>query len=335
MLDGTIRILEKEQKDEEDRSVYCRKELKNRRGEKRGVKREIESLDAWRKDAKEDVAGVKEEIQGLKEEVAATDEAAEEATAERKAENALFETSRAENLVVVELLRKAQMRLAEFYGGGVLVEMRPGRSSVVADSSSPKPVLVDEDHGESTGADEDDGDIREGEAESPTAGKASLNEDPEELVPLSFLQSSSQGEEEEALSTATTRNKGAGASIERLLARLRHDLELEIQEAEQAERLEQEDFEKALNSAKTAREAKVQAMEKAETVLAERSAEIQRNRDRAAGEERGLAALLDATGDIHQECDPLLQNLEVRRQARAKEMEGLRRAKQVLGSAGG
>merc|ERR1719245_1745796 len=66
---------------------------------------------------------------------------------------------------------------------------------------------------------------------------------------------------------------------------------------------------------------------------ADMEAELQTHKERKAAGEKELMATLKYISSLHAECDWLLQYFDVRKEARAGEVDSLKRAKAVLNGA--
>merc|ERR1719222_536698 len=76
-----------------------------------------------------------------------------------------------------------------------------------------------------------------------------------------------------------------------------------------------------------------QTLANKEKVKAELEAELESNTEEKGVTEKSLMATLEHISSLHAECDWLLQYYEVRKEARAGEVESLETAKAVLSGA--
>merc|ERR1719261_756943 len=83
-------------------------------------------------------------------------------------------------------------------------------------------------------------------------------------------------------------------------------------------------------NAKTKRKQDTNTITEKEAVKAELETEFQKNTDAKKAQETELAALQEFNQNLHKECDWLLQNFDVRREARGDEIAALNKAKMVL-----
>merc|ERR1719230_2115132 len=70
-----------------------------------------------------------------------------------------------------------------------------------------------------------------------------------------------------------------------------------------------------------------------ESTLADTQASLEKDTDAKASTSKELGATLQYIQSLHNECDWLLQYFEVRKEARASEMDALGKAKAVLSGA--
>merc|ERR1719271_2379872 len=70
-----------------------------------------------------------------------------------------------------------------------------------------------------------------------------------------------------------------------------------------------------------------------EAQKAQLEGELQAAKDSKAAQEKELKATQEALHDTHQDCDWLLENFDLRKQARADELDALAKAKAVLSGA--
>merc|ERR1719155_143008 len=111
------------------------------------------------------------------------------------------------------------------------------------------------------------------------------------------------------------------------------DLTKEMTEAETGEKLAQEDYETMMKESAEKRATDTETLANKEKVKAELEAELESNTEEKGATEKSLMATLEHISSLHAECDWLLQYYEVRKEARAGEVESLETAKAVLSGA--
>jgi hypothetical protein len=111
------------------------------------------------------------------------------------------------------------------------------------------------------------------------------------------------------------------------------DVKKEIQEMEFEEKDAQEEYEIMVNEAAAKRAADTKSIEEKTAVKAGLEDEIVKNGDQKAAEEDELMATKQYIADLHADCDWLINNFETRKEARANEIDALKKAKAVLSGA--
>merc|ERR1719213_234639 len=111
------------------------------------------------------------------------------------------------------------------------------------------------------------------------------------------------------------------------------DLTKEMTEAETTEKDAQGDYEQAMKDAADKRAADTKTLADKEKAKAETAASMEANTEEKKATTKTLMATLEYIQSLHAECDWLLQYFEVRKEARAGEVESLKTAKAVLSGA--
>merc|ERR1719335_1519950 len=115
MIDGMVKVLGEEQKDDDTQKAYCDKEFETTSKEKSDMEKAIESSAAAIEEMSEESATLADEIASLQKEVKDLDKAVAEATEQRKEEHAEFITFQTENGAALQLIEKAKNKLFKFY----------------------------------------------------------------------------------------------------------------------------------------------------------------------------------------------------------------------------
>merc|ERR1719231_663325 len=111
------------------------------------------------------------------------------------------------------------------------------------------------------------------------------------------------------------------------------DLDKEMTEASTEEKDAQKEYEEAMDDAAKKRAADVKAMATKEKAKADAEETLSTDSASKKVEEKELMATAQYLGDLHQECDWLMQNYDLRKSARADEVQNLKEAKAVLAGA--
>jgi len=111
------------------------------------------------------------------------------------------------------------------------------------------------------------------------------------------------------------------------------DLDKEMQEAEIEEKDAQEEYEQMMDDAAKKRAEDSKAITEKEAAKAGAESDLTAFTDERAGQSDELMATKEYMSQLHAECDWLLQNHQLRKEARADEVDALKKAKAVLSGA--
>merc|ERR1719316_1756397 len=114
---------------------------------------------------------------------------------------------------------------------------------------------------------------------------------------------------------------------------LKADLEKQIQELEFSEKDAQSEYETMVKDAAAKRAADSKSISEKESAKAEMEAEVIANEDKKKAETEELMATKEYISELHADCDWLIENYGMRKEARANEVDALKKAKAVLSGA--
>merc|ERR1719313_1631578 len=132
-----------------------------------------------------------------------------------------------------------------------------------------------------------------------------------------------------AFSKKSEESNGVIAMIDLMIK----DLTKEMTEAKATEENAQEDYDQAMKDAADKRAADSKSLADKAKAKAELEAELEASTEEKAATEKSHMATLEHIQSLHAECDWLLQYYQVRKEARAGEVESLKTAKAVLSGA--
>jgi len=118
-----------------------------------------------------------------------------------------------------------------------------------------------------------------------------------------------------------------------LMDQMVKDVEMDMQEAKMTEENSQKDYEQAMKDAANKREKDSKSIVTKEGERAEVTTKLEANREGKSTKESQLGDATDKLNELHQSCDFLLDNYDSRKEARAKESDGLKQSKAVLAGA--
>merc|ERR1719323_466313 len=302
MVDDMKDVLKKEQYDDDHKKEYCATQLDTADDKKKGVSRTLADQESAIERAEEGIATLKSEIASLEDGIAALDKSVTEAMVQRKEEHEAFTELMASDSAAKDLLAVAKNRLNKFYSPKLY--------------KAPKAKELTEEQR-----------IAVNMGVETTPAPSSLVEvaarlhrkDAPPPPPETFDAYAKKGQE------AT----GVIGMIDLLVK----DLDKEMTEAETEEQDSQKDYEAAMKDASEKRRADSTLLTEKSSAKADLEGDLQSHKEGKAAAKKELYATLKYIQSLHLECDWLMQNYEVRKEARAGEMDSLSQAKAILSGA--
>jgi chromosome segregation ATPase len=298
MIDDMVALLKKEQADDEQHKAYCEGELDSSADEKKDLKTKLASLASAISEMRDEIAALGEKIAALTAENAALDKSVADATEQRKAEHSDFTAKVQLNEAAIQLIFKAKNRLNKFYNPDLHV------AAPVAEPT---------------------------EEELSHSFKVSFVQ----LKKISLKKAN--GPELEAAPETWEggyQSKGKKSnSVMALMDRLSKELETEVKEAEHDEKTSQKDYEELMADAQENKAANTKSIADKNKSRADLEVKLEETKTQNIVTSDQLTTLEGYISDLHQSCDFILANFEVRREARTSEQESLVNAKAVLGGA--
>merc|ERR1719468_1053007 len=311
LIDKLVATLKEEQLDDEHKKEYCNKQLDFTEDKVKGLKQTTEDLEVLIEDTKEKVATLKDDLKALAEGLAALDKEVTEQTATRQEEHGDFSELMASNSAAKELLGVAKNRLNKFYNPKLY-------------KAPPKRVLSEEERIT----------VNMGGTLAPTAPPGGIaGTGVTAFVQVGFHhQREAPPPPPEAVAAYSKKNQmnsGVIAMIDLLIA----DLDKEMTEAEVTEKDAQAEYESFMKDAATKRVTDSKTITDKEEAKANGEAALLKAKEESTSKMKELMATEGYMSSLHAECDWLLSNFDLRREARAGEVESLQKAKAVLAGA--
>merc|ERR1719183_135720 len=293
MCDDMVALLKKEQADDDHKKEYCNKQFDIADDKRKGLEQSIADSEKAIEDAEESIATLADEIKALEGAIKELDKSVDEATEQRKNENKEFKELMAADGAAKELIGVAKNRLNKFYNPSQYVP-------------PPKRELTEEDRA----------------AMAAGGALVEISEHGQDAPPPP-----------PSGPKAYSKKSEESTGVIRMLDMLVQDLDKEMQVAEVDEKNAQEEYEQMMadSSAKRAEDTKTIADKKGAKADAEEA--LQSHTDEKGATTKELAVTVEYIGSLHGECDWLLQYYDVRKEARASEIEALGKAKAVLNGA--
>jgi len=314
LVDELVATLKKEQLDDDHKKEYCAVQLDQTDDSRKSLERSLSDLDTVIAEAKDDIATLVEEIKALTGGITALDKSVAEATGQRKSENAEYKDLMANNGAAKELILFAKNRLHKFYNPKMY-------------KAAPKVELSSEDRIF----------VNNGGTPPPTALPGGIANTGISVGFVQLASSTVRGKDAPAPppeTAAAYAKKGEETNgVMSMMDLLVKDLDKEMTEAETAEKEAQKDYEKMMVDSAEKRALDSKSLNDKEGAKADLESALEGSESEKAATGKEHMAVLRYIQSLHAECDWLIQYYEVRKQARAGEVDSLGKAKAVLSGA--
>jgi hypothetical protein len=298
LLDNMVAHLGNEGKDDKKHKEYCEAELAKSADEQKSVKEDLVHKDAAISELKDEIATLGDEIETLKTEIIALDGSVATATVQRKNEAQEFTQMMTLNEAAVQLIDKAKNRLNKFYNPAVY-------------KAPPKKELSDE------------------EAIMSNAGfslvqvqlhHAALNKKgAPPPPPASFDAYANKGD----------KSTGVVALMDMLAKELKDDMA----NAEHDEKMAVKEYEELMADSATSRQQNAKTITNKEAAKATLGTRLEAAKEAKMLTGEQVMTIAEMINTLHGSCDFIMENFDLRKEARANEVESLKNAKAVLAGA--
>jgi len=305
MIDEMVATLGAEQQTDNDKKEYCEMQFDLADDKKKSLERSVSDLEKAIAKAKEAVAALGEEITALQDGIAALDKSVAEATEQRKEENAEFTEVMASNAAAKELIGFAKNRMNKFYNPKLY-------------KAPPKRVLSEADQLV----------VNNGGTLAPTAAPGGIAG-----TGIGLVQEHVAPAPPPATAAAYSKKSGESNGVIGLMDIMVKDITKEMTEAKATEENAQEDYEEAMKDSSEKRATDTKTVADKSKAKSETAAALEANTEEKGATSKTLMATLEHISALHAECDWLIQYFQVRKEARAGEVEALKTAKSVLSGA--
>merc|ERR1740121_1669778 len=303
MIDEMVAILAEEQTADDDKKAYCEAELDKTEDSKKSLERKVDDLGAALEDTKGMIETLTDEIAALVDGIKALDKSVAEATENRKAENVAYKELMAADTAAEQLLSMAGNRLAKFYTPKLYVP--PAKTELSAEQRIA---------------------VNMGSEAAPTEAPmlAQIREHDVASVappppPETWGAYKKKGEEH--------------GGVVAMLNMLKGDLEKEMQSATVDEKDAQAEYETMMAESAEKRASDSKTLADKESAKADLEGEALKLKEEETATMKEVMGAAETLKNLHVECDWLVSNFEVRKEARAGEVDALKKAKAVLSGA--
>jgi hypothetical protein len=296
MIDDMVDVLKKEQQDDDQKKEYCGTQLDLADDNKKALEATASDEEAALANAEESIATLKGELKALTAGITELDKSVAQATELRQQENADFIELQTLDNQAKELLGIAKNRLNKFYQPKLYVP-------------PPKKELTQEEAIYQTVVEPAFVQV------AAHAGRRTSNVAAPPPPPVTGT-----------YGAKTQESTGVVAMIDMIIK----DLDKELTEAETSEKEAQKDYEAMMGDSKAKRASDSKAVTEKQSAKASLESEAQSHKDGLASATKELAAHAEYIHGLHAECDWLVEHHQVRKDARASEIDSLKNAKAVL-----
>merc|ERR1719356_1418255 len=312
MIDQMVDVLGREQQDDDHKKEYCGKQLDFADDKKKGHELDVSDLETTIAQEEDGIAAVTAEIGSLGDGIKALDKAVAEATEQRREEHKDYTDLIASNSAAKEVLGFAKNRLNKFYNPSLYL-------------APPKRELSEEQRIT----------LNLGGTLAPTnppGGIAGTG-----ITVLSQVSAHTQLKDAPAPPPETfgayAKKTGHASGVIEMIDMLIRSLDKEMTEAETEEKDAQADYEQSMKDSAAKRSDDSQTLAHKEATKAATEGDLESHKEERAAATKELMATLKYEQSLHTECDWLMQYFDVRKEARAGEVESLKQAKAVLSGA--
>jgi len=285
------------------KKAQCEEDLDKADDDKKRLERDLSLLEKEIAEEKETIETLTEEIAELVKGIADLDKEVAGRTEQRKEENSDFVTEMAAHTAAKELIGMAKNRMNKFYNPKLY-------------KAPPKREMSEEERLT----------VNMGGTLAPTAAPGGIAG-----TGIEALQKDAPPPPPETWGAYS--KSGEGNGVIAMMDNLIKDLSTEMTEMEVDEKHAQEDYEEFMADAAEKRSADSKSIEQKEMQKAETESSLQQNEEDHDGTLKALFANHELIMSLHTECDWLIKYYDVRKEARAGEVDALKKAKAVLSGA--
>jgi len=312
MVDEMVEVLTKEQQSDDNKKEYCAAQFDQADDKKKSLERHVSDEDSAIAAAKEGIATLVEEMAALDAGITNLDKSVAEATEQRKEEHADYKELMASDSAAKELLGVAKNRLNQFYNPKLF---KPAPKRELSAENRIYENMGGEVPTEAPGGIAGTGVTVLAQVEAHTQRSDSAPSPPPETW------------------DAYQKKSGESTGVLAMVDLLVKDLDKEMTEAETSEKDAQADYEQMVADSSEKRKADSKSLQQKGSAKAELEGSLEEHKEHRADGAKELMATMEYIHSLHMECDWLVQNFEVRKEARAGEVDSLKKAKAVLSGA--
>merc|ERR1719161_153513 len=312
MIDEMIALSAKQQEEDDAKKEYCLAQIDMTEDKIKEIDLTLSDLEKMMDATDGQIKTLAEELKVLEEDIVKLDRTVAEATFQRKEEHADYEATLAANNAVVGIIEFAKNRLQKFYNPKLY-------------KPPPKRELTEEERIT----------LNMGGTLAPTNPPGGIAG-----TGISFIQEDDEAQESDSDLEAPPPPPSTGGAYKKkgeesggviaMMDMMKADVEKETQELEFGEKDSQEEYEEMCKDASEKRTADMKSITEKSGVQAELKAELEKAKDDKLATGKELMGSKEYLQEVHDDCDWLLEKYDMRKEARANEVEAMKTAKAVL-----
>jgi len=298
MVDNMITLEGEEQENDNTQKPWCNGEFEKESREESAEKTEMSSLEAEIEEETDMIEGLEEEIKSLTEQIAGLDKTVVEATAQRKEEHAAYQETTQLTRTAIELIGKAKNKLQKFYNPALY-------------KAPPKKELSEEDQ------------------ILANLGGASFAQIVSHRGHRTHI---AQPEMPTGLGSYEKKGQKSGG-VMALMDQITRDLDASLMDGEHEETTAQKDYVELMADSQESRTQMSKSITDKQAAKAEINTKKAQAKEKEMGDLKDLEIIAKYVVELHGSCDFILENFDIRKEARTAEIENLKHAKAILAGA--
>merc|ERR1719235_1645524 len=295
MVDDMVALLGKDQEDDEKQKTYCEGEFDKAADEEAAAQAKMAQLSAALSEASDTIASLSEEVNTLTSDIAGLDKSVADATNQRKEEHADYIEFLQMSEVAVGLVKKAKNRLQKFYNP-TLYKAPPKTERTMEEKIAAGGAFM----------------------------QVSAHKSAFDVAPPPPPETFEGGYEKKG-------EKSAG--VMGLMDQIVNEVESDMKDAEYEEKTAQKDYGELMSDSQASRAGYTTGVTDKSATKAQMESKMVSVKEGISATSEDLRLVAGVIKDLHVSCDFILQNFDLRKEARTNEIESLKNAKAVLAGA--
>merc|ERR1719420_2667867 len=294
MIDDMVVLLGKDQANDDKQKTYCEDELEKAGDEDAAAKEKKAQEEASIAESTDAISTLADDLATLASDIKSLDKSVAEATEQRKEEHAMYLETAQLSEAAIQLIGKAKNRLQKFYNPTLY-------------KAPPKKEMSMEE-------------------KIMQAGSFAQ-------VQKNFLDLDVAPPPAPEMPSGPVKKNEKSAGVIGLMDSIIKDLGDDMKDMEYEEKTAQKDYAELMADSQSTRAGDTKALTGKQTTKAEVEDALMTTKETRSATATDLKQVQTVIADLHAACDFIMQNFDLRKEARTNEIEGLNNAKAVLAGA--